>query len=463
VKVAPERREAPRLGGAAESAPPVAVRQRVLALAWPSVLEQTLLTLVSLVDTYIVGHLGAEAIASVGLGSQVLMLTNSLFMAAGVGATALVARSTGARDQTEANGLAHQALLAGFSLGLAATLIIFPSAGGLFHLLGAQADVVASGAAWLRIVSLSFPFIALVLVGNAAMRGAGDMRASLLVMAVVNTVNIALAWSLTRGAFGLPRLGVVGTGIATASGQTVGGLMVLALMRRGRAGIKLQFGLLARPHWGRLGRMMKVGLPAGAEQLMLQLALINMAAIVTRFGTAAYAAHTVTIRVSALSYLPGWGFSVAATTMVGQELGARRPDRARAAALAAMRMALGVMVLMGLVLFAFPGAILRFFTSDAAVINAGLPLMRLSATAQPVIAAAFVFAGALRGAGDTRAAMFITILSVWGVRLVLTYLLGVVMGLGVIGVWVGFNADWLFRAVLFWLRFRSGQWRKLQV
>jgi putative MATE family efflux protein len=323
--------------------------------------------------------------------------------------------------------------------------------------------VVELGGTWLRVVSLSFPFIALLLVGGASLRGAGDMRASLMVMAVVNTVNIVLAWSLTRGPLGLPRLGVLGTAIATGSAQTLGGLIVLAMLRRGRAGLRLNLALLARPHWRRLKRILAVGLPAGAEQLLLQLALINMVAIVTRMGTAAYAAHVVTIRVSSLSYLPGWGFSVAATTMVGQELGARQPERARAAVLAAMRMALGVMIVAGVMLFLFPAAILRFFTSDPAVIVQGVPVMRLSAAAQPAIAAAFVFAGALRGAGDTRAAMAITITSAWGLRLVLTYLLGVVFGLGLFGVWLSFNADWLFRATLFWLRFRSGKWRTLQV
>jgi putative MATE family efflux protein len=445
------------------------VHGRVLSLAWPSVLEQSLLTLISLVDTYIVGHLGAEAIASVGLGSQVLMLTNALFVAVGVGATAVVARSIGARDLREANAFARQALLVGLGLGLSAAVIVFVFAPTIVRWMGADANVLRLGSLWLRTVCLSFPFIALVLVGGASLRGAGDMRASLLVMIVINVVNIALAWSLTRGTFGLPRLGVAGTAIATAAGQTAGGVFVLVLMARGRAGLRLGSDATIAPaatmglDWGRLHRIVNIGLPAGVEQVLLQLALINMVAIVTRFGTEAYAAHVITIRLSALSYLPGWGFSVAATTMVGQELGAQRPERARSAVLSAMWMALGVMIVAGLLIFAIPGVILRFFTSDGAVIAAGIPAMRLSALAQPPIAAAFVFAGALRGAGDTRATMAVTIGSVWGLRLVAAYLLGIVAGLGLVGVWLAFDVDWVFRAALFWLRFRSGKWRTLSV
>jgi putative MATE family efflux protein len=256
---------------------------------------------------------------------------------------------------------------------------------------------------------------------------------------------------------------VTGTAIATGIGQTAGGLMVLAMLLRGRAGLRIVPAALARIEWTGIARILKVGLPAAAEQLLLQLALINMAAIITRLGTVAFAAHIITIRLTGFSYLPGFGFSVAATTLVGQELGARRPDRARAAVHAALALAIGVMSLGALVIFFYDSAILRIFTNDPEVIAAGVPIMRLAAVAQPLIAAAFVFGGSLRGAGDTRATMLGTVFSVWGLRVVLAYLLGTVLGLGLIGVWLAFNVDWASRASLFFLRFRAGKWRTLQV
>jgi putative MATE family efflux protein len=256
---------------------------------------------------------------------------------------------------------------------------------------------------------------------------------------------------------------VVGTGIGTSLGQISGGLIVLVMFARGRAGLRVEWRRLFAAEWGRIRRILNVGLPAGAEQLMLQLALINMAAIVTRLGTEAFAAHIVTLRLTALSYLPGFGFSVAATTLVGQELGARRPDRARASVIAALTMSVGVMSLAAILIFVFDAAILGFFTSDPLVVAAGVPTMQLAAAAQPVIATAFVFGGALRGAGDTRATMIVTVFSVWGLRLVLAYLLAFTFNLGLIGVWLAFNVDWLNRAVLYWLRFRAGKWQLVRV
>lgn len=449
---------------------PASVPRRVLALAWPSVLEQSLLTLIGLVDTYIVGHLGAQAIAGVGLGGQVLNLSTALFSAVGVGATALVARSIGARDEAQANALARQSVLIVLALGALASAIVFIFAEPIIRALGAEAEVVRLGSMWLRIVAPSFLFIGLVLVGGAILRGAGDTRASLIVMSLINVVNVALALSLTRGLFGLPRLGVMGTGIGASAGQIAGGIFILVMLLRGRAGIKLSSSVPAfqrlailRPDVGRIRRILNVGLPAGAEQIFLQVALIILAGIVTRFGTEAYAAHQITIRLSALSYLPGWGFSVAATTLVGQELGARRPDRAQSVVKSSWVLATAVMTLMGALIFLFDAAILRLFTDDTGVIAAGIPILRISAVAQPLLATAFVFSGALRGAGDTRATMVITLASIWGLRIVLAYLLGVVFGLGLIGAWLAFSTDFGGRALFFWLRFRTGKWQTLRV
>ncbi len=438
------------------------VGRGVWTLAWPSVIEQSLLTLIGLVDIYIVGHLGAAALAGVGLGGQVLNLVAALFGAIGVGTTALVARSIGAQEPGEANRLLRQALLLALVLGAAVALAGWLLAEPIIRLLGAAPEVVVTGTAWLQTVASSFALIGVLLVGNAALRGAGDTRSPLLVMLVVNVINVAVAWPLTRGAFGLPALGVVGSGLGAASGQIFGGLMVLALLARGRG--PLQLGLkLAAPDFARLRRILNIGLPAGAEQVMLQLALLNLAGIISTFGTAAYAAHSVGLRISALSFLPGWGFSIAATTLVGQELGARRPERARQSAYAAFWMAFAVMFAMGAVLFTFEAPILRVFTSDSAVLEAGAIVIRMSALQQPVLAASFVFSGALRGAGDTRTTMLITITSIWGLRLALAYVFGVVLGWGLFGAWLAIWCDFVFRSTMFYLRFRGGKWQTLRV
>ncbi len=438
------------------------VTGRVLALAWPSVAEQTLVTLIGLVDAYIVGHLGAAALAGVGLGGQVLNLVAALFGAVGVGATALVARHSGAQEPEEAIRLAWQSVLLAGTLGLAAAAAGWFLAEPMLRWLGAAPDVVTAGTAWLRTVAPSFAFIGVLLVGNAVLRGAGDTRAPLGVMLVVNVVNVAVAWTLTRGLFGLPNLGVVGTGLGAASGQIVGGLLVLGMLLRGRGALRLGW-RVPRPDRARLGRLLNIGLPAGAEQVLLQVALLNLAGIITQFGTAAYAAHSIGLRITALSFLPGWGFSVAATTLVGQALGARDPERARQSTYVAFWMALAVMSAMGAFLFLFERPILGFFTTDPAVLAAGAIVIRTAALEQPLLAASFVFSGALRGAGDTRTTMLITVASIWGLRLVAAYGLGLALGLGIFGAWLAVGIDFGFRAFMFWRRFESGRWLTLKV
>ncbi len=435
--------------------------RRVLSLAWPSVAEQALVTLIGLVDVYIVGHLGASALAGVGLGGQVLNLVAAIFGALGVGATALVARHVGAREPDEARRLAQQAVLLALSLGLLAAAIAYLFAEPIVRLLGAAPDVVIIGANWLRPVAPSFACIGLLLVGNAALRGAGDTRSPLIVMIVVNLINVSLAWSLTRGLFGLPQLGVFGVALATAIGQTAGGLLVLYFLLRGRA-LRLPL-RLPGPDTGRLRRLLNIGLPAGLEQVLLQVALLSLAVIINQLGTAAYAAHQVGLRISSLSWLPGWGFSIAATTLVGQALGARNPDGARHYAYSALRWSLLLMSLMGAFLFVFARPLIGVFSDDPNVLAAGTIIIRTAALAQPIMATSFSFGGALRGAGDTRTTMLITASSIWGLRLGASYVLAIVLGLGVSGVWLGIALDFAVRSFLFWRRFESGRWATLRV
>ena len=374
----------------------------------------------------------------------------------------MVARHVGAQEPEEATRTARQSILLAFVIGLVMALAAFIWARPIISLFGGEPDVIEQGTRYLRTIAPSFIFVAALLIGNATLRGAGDTRSPMLVMLVVNVINIGVAWSLTQGVAGLPKLGVVGSGLGATSGQTIGGLIVLAMLVRGRAGIRLDL-RLPRPDLICIRRILNVGLPAGAEQILLQLALTSLTAIIARFGTEPYAAHMVAWRVAQLSFLPGWGFAVAASTLVGQELGARRPRLAQESGYVAFRGALLVMVTMGIVIFVFDSALIRLIIEDPAVIAYGVPVLRIAAVIQPLMAASFVFSGALRGAGDTRTTLVITVLSTWGLRVVVTYLLGQVLGLLLIGVWLAISADFGVRAFLFWRRFRSGKWQSIRV
>lgn len=437
---------------------PESASYRVLMLAWPSVTEQSLITLVGLVDAYIVGHLGAEAIAGVGLGGQILNLIAALFGALGVGATAVVARSIGAKHHDEAAAVAGQGILIALFLGASASLAAFVWAEAIIAAFGGEPAVVVEGTTWLRMAGPSFWLMGLTLVGNAILRGIGDTRTPLIIMIVVNLINVVVAWTLTR----VFQLGVFGTGIGVASGHLVGGVAVVLVLFVRRLQLHLSLSDL-KPDLALIERLLNVGLPAGMEQIFLQLALSSQAAIISSLSTAAYAAHQITLRLSAMSYLPGWGFSVATTTLVGQALGAKAPDEARAAAAAARKFSFLVMTAIGALLILFAEPIVRIFTTDLEVIHAGVLAIRLAGCVQPIMSQSFIFGGALRGAGDTRATMLITLLSVWGLRIVVTYFVGRVLGLGIIGAWLAIGVDFSLRTYLFSRRWRSGKWAALHV
>jgi len=431
---------------------------RVLALAWPSVTEQSLITLVGLVDTYIVGHLGAEAIAGVGLGGQILNLIAALFGALGVGATAVVARAIGGKNQKEAEAVAGQGLLLALIIGAAASLIGFGFAQPIIAAFGGEPGVVVTGTTWLRASGPSFILMGLILVGNAIMRGVGDTRTPLMIMIAANLINVAVAWTLTR----VFDWGVIGTGIGVSVGHLIGGVAVVVVLFARRLQLHLSLSDL-QPDLALIERILNVGLPAGMEQIFLQLALSYQAAIISSLSTAAYAAHQIALRVSAMSYLPGWGFSIAATTLVGQALGGKNPHGAREATTAARKFAFVVMTAIGVGLVLFAEPIVRIFTADPEVIREGALAIRIAGAIQPIMSQSFVFGGALRGAGDTRATMVITMLSVWGLRIIVTYFVGRVLGLGILGAWLAVGVDFTLRTILFGLRWRSGKWAALRV
>lgn len=434
--------------------------RRVLALALPAVGEQTLNMAVGLADTFMVGHLGAAAVTAVGLSNQAVMLVTTFFAATATGVTALVARHVGAREPDQANIVAHQGYLLAALFGVLAMAFGLTLSRPTMQAIQAPADALASGATYLRVVALTFPLAAWLFVGNAALRGAGDTRTPMLIMLVVNVVNVVVAYAAIYGAGPLPALGVTGSAIGAAAARGMGGLLVTLLLLRGHSGLRLRARQLL-PNAAQIRRIANIGLPAGAEQLLMRGAQTTFAATVATLGTQAFAAHQISLQVESLSYMPGFGFAVAATTLVGQGLGARDAGRARADGLLAQRLAIAVMTCMGVIFFLFPTQIIGIFINDPQVVQAGIWPLRLVAFSQPALATSMVLGGALRGAGDTRTTLLITGGGLWLVRLPLAWLLA--PRLGLIGAWIGMVSDLFVRGGLVWLRFRGDRWTRLKV
>ncbi len=435
------------------------LRQQVLKLALPAASEQVLSVLVNMVNTALVGHLGASALTAVGLSGTITALASVFFGAVSTGGTALIAQAIGAKKPALANRVLGQALMVGAALGLLGASVLLPFARQSLSLMGAQGESGAMGVRYITCLALAVPFTALLMVGNAALRGSGDTRTPMTIMGAINLVNLALSYLLIRGVGPLPELGVTGAGIAAAVANVTGALAVLTILMRGRGVLRLAR-LVSRPDRAILAQLLRIGLPAGGESLLMQFAFMIYARSISSLGTASYAAYIVAQRIESFSTMPAFGFAAAATTLSGQALGARDPQRARRSVLEAVKIAVSFSLCVAVCTWTFPRALASLFTQDQSVINLAIPPLRVVGFAQPIMAIAFSLSGGLRGAGDTRSTMVITGIGAWLVRVPLAILSVTWLNWGLAGVQSSMMADWLTRALCYAWRFRPAMWAK---
>lgn len=450
----------------------------MLRLAAPVLLEQILAVLVWLSDRVLTGHyLETSHLAAITLMAYLLWLVYGLFSVVAIGATALVARFVGGGQRRLARHAANQAFLVGgiATLAVVALAAVFgPRAILLLQLEGESAELAGI---YLRYMLPAIPLMMVDAVGIACLRAAGDMVPGLVIMAIVNVVNISVSWALVLGLGPLPACGWHGIAIGTLTGFVVGGLLVLLLFLRGRAGLRLRLRLL-RPHPDLIRRLLRIGLPGGADMLSVIGCQLWFVAIINQLGDVATAAHGVAISIESMAFLPGVAFQTAAATLAGQFLGAGDPRRASRVAWLAFLVGGGLMMGVGAVLFTQADLLASLFVKaqHADVSRAAAPLLRVIALAMPALALTMILNGALRGAGDTRWPLAFSLTGLLGVRIPTTYWLAfpavVVMltgttldgfGLGVLGAWYAMAADLHVRAALVLGRFLHGGWKHTKV
>jgi putative MATE family efflux protein len=437
-------------------------RRRIIALAWPVVVGNLMYTLTYLVDMIMVGGLGVTALAAVGLGGLIIWVSYGVMASVATGTTALVARFTGARRERDVKRVLGQAflLVAIFSVFLTAFAHYYSEA--ILRIMGADPEVSRLGGVYLRMVFLATFFFFSSYVAEGALRGGGDTRTPLKIDVVINTLNLVLDYLLIYGKFGFPMLGVAGAGIASAVSFMVGASVYFLVLLSGRYAVSLRGASLAVDA-SVMRRILRIGIPSSVERLVMTGSMTVYTSIIIGFGTAALAAHQVGLRIESLSFMPGLGFAVAATALVGQNLGAEKPERAYSLGWETSKLCAWLMSLVGVVLFLFPEAFLHLFTRDEEVVELGVIYLRLVAISQPALALTFVLAGGLNGAGDTRWVMYTTVFGLWFFRLPLAYLLGVTAGLGVLGAWVAMVVDIFARSLALAYRFRSKKWMAIEV
>jgi len=435
---------------------PSQIRRAVMTLALPVTVSSLLQRTEGILDIFLVGGLGATAIAAVGIGQLLVFFAVTVVASLTVGATVVIAQLWGARRFTDAGQAAVHVFALALVISLALMALGILVSRPAMKLLGAAPDVVTLAGPYLDIIFLVIPFTIVIQVLSGILHGTADTRTPMYAMIGVNVLHVLLAYPLIYGRWGFPNLGINGAAVAVGAAESVGVLVLLIRC----------YTLFVRPT--RLRRdlaraVWDVGLPVFGERVVQQVGVLLYTKLVLMYGTVAYAAHQVGLSIEAFSFLPGYGFAVAAATMAGQSIGAGKYARAKLENWEANRLAAFVMAGMGLLFFFYPYALLRAFTDDLAVIELGTLFLKIVALLQIPLALTMVLSGSLRGAGDTRYIMGTTIVGMWGVRLPLAYIAALWLHLDLIFVWSAMVADWTIRMGLLVMRYRSERWHGIQV
>jgi putative MATE family efflux protein len=432
-------------------------------LALPVVVANLLQTLVNVVDVFMAGRLGPLAVASVGMANSVRLLILVAIMAVTAGAMALAAQARGARDPEALEDVTRQTLLLSIVLSLGLTALGVPLARPLMAFLngGGPVEVVDAGSAYLAILFLGTLLVVAQVALTSLMQGAGDTLTPLWLAAVTNAANVLFNWLFMFGPGPFPALGVPGAAVGTLLARAVGLGVGLAVVLAGGNVVRWPQG---RWRWNgpRVRDLLAIGVPSGLQSLAYVGAglLVVRAVTATPSGSYGAAAMAIGLQVEGFAFMPGVALSVAATSLVGQALGAWQLQQAWRAGHAALALALVLMGTIGALLILFAEPLIRVFEPSAhpIVVADGVAYLRVNGAVQPILALFMVLNGALRGAGDTRAGLIGTVVGRWGVVVPLAWLLGVAGGWGTVGVWWALFVGVSVQATWVALRWWRGRW-----
>lgn len=435
----------------------------VLMLSIPSILEQIVVTAMEYIDAAMVGHIGAEATAAIGIVSSSTWLLHGILVGLYNAFSIQIAQYLGADRQQDARGVLRQAMLFNLAAGLAAAAFGIGISGHLPGWLGADVSLQANASAYFAIWSAALPFTMAMGMYTSMLRASGDALTPGLISVLVCVLDAIFNFFLinpTRTLWGITvwgaGLGVPGAALGTALATVVGGLLALCILlfREGPLCIhKPGSWKITRACIRNLG---KVGVPLAAERAALSSAQVLQVRIVSQLGTVAIAANSLGVSAEGLCYMAGYGIQGAAIALIGQAVGAHRKDMAKRFARLCTLMGMGIMTLTGAGLFAFAPALMSIFTADAAVIALGARVLRIEAFAEPMFGASIVASGAMQGAGDSTACFVLNLVSMWGIRLTLAFLLAPRFGL--VGVWGAMCFELCVRGLLFLIRLARGKW-----
>ncbi|MBI5085189.1 MAG: MATE family efflux transporter [Acidobacteria bacterium] len=438
------------------------LKRAILLLAVPMVLEMCMESLFGIVNIFWVARLGPDAVAGVGLTESMLTILYSVALGVSMATTAMIARRTGEQNSEGASIAAVQAILLGLLLSLVVGVPGVIHARDLLRLMGAEPGVVEHGAAYTAILLGTSPSIMLLFLMNAIFRGAGDAAIAMRVLWAANLLNMALDPCLIYGLGPFPELGVAGAAVATSISRSFGVCLQLAVFFRARGRVTV-----ARRHlrvdFGILRRLSRISATGMLQFLIAHASWVGLVRVIAASGSAALAGYTIALRIIIFSILPSWGLANAAATLVGQNLGARHPERAEESVWKCGFYNMLFLGLIGAVFIVVPGPLIRLFSTEPTVVRYGADCLRVMSYGYVFYAYGMVMVQAFNGAGDTVTPTIINLGCYWCLQIPLAWLLAVHWQLGAHGAFWAVPLAESVLAVTGVLVFRRGSWKKQKI
>ncbi len=442
-------------------------RGEVLRLTLPVLTEQAFLTLMGAVNAMLAGHIGKEAAAAIGM----IDTLNNIFLAAfeslAVGGTVVVAHYLGRNERKNAGNASKQAIYSGLILAtlIAIALQLFrqPLLNALYG--GAEGQVFRYTLIYLQYTLPVYPLIALTSIACGVLRGAGDTRTPAKVVIIMNILNFVASYLLIFGLrlLHLPGFGVAGAAWGIGLARLTGALLLVYILLRGSGNLVITHFWHYKPDWTNIRAILNIGIPASLESLLFNAGKLITQTFIVTLGTVPIVANYVAGAIHALMVIPGSALSVSATALVGQRMG--KGECAEAQKALAYLTKLAVIGLVGINVAMIPlfPWFASLFNPNHEVIRLASQLLRWTACLLALWPCAFIMPAGMKGAGDVRFTLLVSVLSMWIVRITLGYVLCVQFKWGVLGVWIAMYLDWLVRGIAYWRRFQFGNWQKHEI
>jgi putative MATE family efflux protein len=435
-----------------------AKHKKILGISLPAAFNSLLDMLQVITDLIMVGTISAFAVAAVGLGLQSLMFLFAILSLFHIGTNALISRFYGAKKMKQASLALSTLYLFAFGLSIVVVPLWYLGSSEIYNLFGMEKEVVVLGQGYVQILTLMMPFIFMKLVFITALSATGDTKTAMYIKLVSIVLNVGLNCLLIFGNFGFPKLGVEGAAIATVIVNLLEFSVYLFLYLRRKTPFTPMLGYSKNL----LKRALRVGLPASYERSLTAGSFMLFTAIIADYGTEVMAGYQIGLRIEGIAFMPGIGFTIAAMALMGQGLGAKKPEQSREDVLLVLKYATALMFSLSFFMIFTPEYIVQFFSNDAKTIEEASLYLQIVGLSQIPLAFNFVLSGALRGAGDSKRTLRINLTSLWLVRIIPAFVLSWYFE-DIIWVYIAMISDTFVKAFLLWRAFDKGGWKKIKV